>query len=93
MGARRDPQCPQAPLPPPLAQWFRGDLREYAREILLDRQATQRENFRAERVEAMLDEHAAGRADHSQGIWTLLIFEQWHRENVDRVPAPVEVAA
>jgi hypothetical protein len=34
-----------------------------------------------------------GRVDYSQGIWTLMMFELWHREYVDRNPEPLEVAA
>ncbi len=68
---------------PPLAKWFRGDLRAYARDVLLDRQTSERGYFRRERVRALLDDHADARADNSQGIWTLLMFELWHREYVD----------
>ena len=40
--------------------------------------------FRPARVRALLDDHADGRADNAQGIWTLLMFELWHREQVDQ---------
>jgi asparagine synthase (glutamine-hydrolysing) len=75
--------APKRGFQPPLARWFRGDLREYAREVLLDPTATRRGYFEEGAVARLLSEHAAGRADHSQGIWTLLIFELWHREAVD----------
>lgn len=71
--------APKRGFQPPLALWFRTELREFAREVLLDPVARDRGYFRDEAVRGLLDDHEAGRADHSQGIWTLLIFELWHR--------------
>jgi len=34
-------------------------------------------------VKAMCDAHAGGTRDYSDRIWTLLMFELWHREFVD----------
>ena len=39
-----------------------------------------------EYVRELLDRHDAEVQDHSQGIWTLLMFELWHREFVDVPP-------
>jgi asparagine synthase (glutamine-hydrolysing) len=62
----------------PIHDWLRGELRDYARDVLLDPAATQRGHFNRSYVERLLGDHAAGRADHSQGIWTLLMYELWH---------------
>jgi asparagine synthase (glutamine-hydrolysing) len=67
----------------PLPEWFRGELRGYARDVLLDPQATRRGYFREPYVRELLDRHADGVQDHAQGIWTLLMFELWHQEFVD----------
>jgi asparagine synthase (glutamine-hydrolysing) len=67
----------------PLSEWLRGELREYAREILLDPAAVRRGYFRRERVASLLDRHASGMEDNSRGIWNLLVFELWHRRFVD----------
>jgi len=79
--------APKRGFQPPLAAWFRGDLREYARDVLLDGRATDRGYFRRERVEGLLDRHAGGIEDNSQGIWTLLMFELWQRDFVDGTPS------
>jgi asparagine synthase (glutamine-hydrolysing) len=68
----------------PLGAWFRGQLRDFSREVLLDSRALGRGYFREPYVRELLDNHAAGVQDHSQGIWTLLMFELWHQEFVDR---------
>ena len=72
----------------PLGDWLRGELRGFARDVLLDRRAVQRGCFREPYVRELLDRHAAGAEDHSQGIWSLLMFELWHQEFVDTAPAP-----
>lgn len=73
----------------PLAEWFRGDLREMARDLLLDATTRERGFFDPAYVGELLDRHVAGEADNSQGIWTLLNFELWHRQLVD-APASAE---
>jgi asparagine synthase (glutamine-hydrolysing) len=80
----------------PLARWFRGELRGYAREVLLDPVATARGWCRAEEVQRLLDEHAGGLRDHGRAIWALLMLELWYREElgVDRsAPQPVGCAS
>jgi asparagine synthase (glutamine-hydrolysing) len=67
----------------PLAEWFRGELRPLARELLLDERARARGWFRPEAVERLLDEHAAGRADHGHRLWTLTMLELWQRTHVE----------
>jgi asparagine synthase (glutamine-hydrolysing) len=79
----------------PLGDWLRGELRSLARDVLLDEQTTGRGWFREEYVRELLDRHDASVQDHSQGIWTLLMFELWHREFVDgaQTSAPSSVAS
>ena len=72
----------------PLGEWLRGELRDFARDVLLDRCAIERGCFREGYVRGLLDRHAAGVQDHSQGIWTLLMFELWHQEFIDTAAAP-----
>jgi asparagine synthase (glutamine-hydrolysing) len=71
----------------PLGDWLREELRELSRDLLLDARATGRGYFEESYVRGLLDRHAGGLQDHSQGIWTLLMFELWHREFVDRPQA------
>ncbi|HXG03930.1 MAG TPA: asparagine synthase (glutamine-hydrolyzing), partial [Candidatus Binatia bacterium] len=66
----------------PLAAWFRGELREYAREVLLGRRAVERGLVARPAVERVLAEHAAGH-DRSGVIWTLLCLEEWARRWLD----------
>jgi asparagine synthase (glutamine-hydrolysing) len=68
----------------PLVHWFRSDLVDYTRQILLSRQSRERGFFNQQSIEGMLAEHRQGRADRSQDIWRLLFFEHWCQHYLDR---------
>jgi asparagine synthase (glutamine-hydrolysing) len=67
----------------PLGRWFRGKLRELARDVLLDARGRQRGIFDPRQVEALLDAPARGR-DLDLQTWTLLSFELWCRLFLDQ---------
>jgi asparagine synthase (glutamine-hydrolysing) len=71
----------------PLAEWFRGELGDYARVVLLDRRALGRGYFRSEAVRRLLDEHRTGAFDHGYRLWGLVFFELWHRQWIDSQPS------
>jgi asparagine synthase (glutamine-hydrolysing) len=73
----------------PLAEWLRGDLREYSRELLLDPAAFGRERFRPGAVRGLLDRHLAGE-DNSHRIWALMMLELWKAEVLE---APLAAGA
>lgn len=75
--------APKRGFQPPLAQWFRSDLREFVRDVLLCSKARERGWFKPASVLRLIDDHQAGRADNSGGIWTLMMFELWCLEHVD----------
>jgi len=61
----------------PLVHWFKKDLVEYARDILLSRQARERGIFETHMVEKLLQDHGKAGRDLSARIWALLFFEHW----------------
>lgn len=67
----------------PLADWFRDELREFARDVLTDPRTRGRGYFADAYVGELLSRHETGVEDRSQAIWTLLNFELWHREFID----------
>lgn len=71
---------PKAGFPVPLASWFRGDLREMARELLLTPGSFVAGQLRIDLVRALLDRHESGAYDESIRIWTLMSLEIWGRE-------------
>ncbi len=67
----------------PLDHWFRGPLADFAREVLLDRRTQERGLFRGEVTTRLLEDHVAGRFDHSYRLWALLFLELWQRRWLD----------
>jgi asparagine synthase (glutamine-hydrolysing) len=61
----------------PIDAWFRGALGDYLRDTLLVPSARLRDYVSQDRVRQLLNEHAAGRANHGHRLWTLLTFERW----------------
>jgi asparagine synthase (glutamine-hydrolysing) len=64
----------------PLATWFRKDLKDFTRDVLLDARTRQRGILRPEAVARLLDAHVAGRRDYSSQLWSLICFELWCRQ-------------
>jgi asparagine synthase (glutamine-hydrolysing) len=67
----------------PIAHWFRDELREMAYDVLLSPTTLQRGYFRKQAMAQLLDEHCAGRQDHAETLWQLLVLELWHRTFID----------
>jgi asparagine synthase (glutamine-hydrolysing) len=76
----------------PIDRWFRNELRDLARDTLLDQRATARGYFRKAAVQRLLDEHDAGTAHHHARLWSLLMLELWHRMFIDQ-PCPAAAPA
>lgn len=65
----------------PIRQWFRGELRAFARERL--DQLGMRDAFDRYELLALLDDHVAERADNEFQLWDLVMLEQWYERFVD----------
>jgi asparagine synthase (glutamine-hydrolysing) len=61
----------------PLGTWFRGPLREYLLDHLLNPSARYRTYLSAGTVRRVVDRHMDGHADSGLQLWTLLCFERW----------------
>jgi asparagine synthase (glutamine-hydrolysing) len=66
----------------PLGAWLRGELRGFARDVLLDPSTLARHPFDEARVRALLERHDAG-GDRSAQIWALLMLALWQHEFAD----------
>ncbi len=67
----------------PLNQWVRGSLRDFVRDVLLDRRARERGWLDATRVETLLSSRDRPWARYGQSVWTLLCLELWARAFFD----------
>ena len=75
----------------PVAHWFRGQLSEFARDLLLSDTCRHRGFFNPHYIESLLQQNARGR-DLDLQLWTILSFELWCRRFLD-APAAVAPAA
>jgi asparagine synthase (glutamine-hydrolysing) len=60
----------------PIAQWLRGPLADEARGLASNGALARTGWFDATRIEALAEDHVAGRADHSRLIWQLLMLRK-----------------
>jgi asparagine synthase (glutamine-hydrolysing) len=67
----------------PVGRWFRYELKDYVRDVLLSPQALRRGYFKEEALRQLIDEHQSGKRDHCHQLWALLTFEIWHRVFID----------
>ena len=65
----------------PLADWFRGPLKQRLRDDLLGGGLADTGLFNAAYLEKLVDEHQSGRRDHSAPLWTLLMFQGATRDD------------
>jgi asparagine synthase (glutamine-hydrolysing) len=76
----------------PLDYWFRGEFKELIHDTLLGQRASERGYFNRKVIEAMIDAHCSGRADHQEQLWRLLLLELWHRLFIDgSIPLQVPI--
>jgi asparagine synthase (glutamine-hydrolysing) len=71
-------QRTKAGFPVPYESWLTGSLRGWVRDILLDRKATNRGYFAAERIEKMLSS-APESSVGAKEVFSLVTLELWHR--------------
>lgn len=65
----------------PLAAWLAGPLAGTVRQAAEDSWFERAGIFRPGAARRLLEEHSAGRADHSARLWALLMAELWAREH------------
>jgi len=69
----------------PTDPWFRGELRDFAYDVLFDSKTRQRGFVRASEIERLWHDHQRGREVRSDHLWLLLNFELWARRYLDTV--------
>jgi len=72
--------------PVPFGDWLRGagGWNAVVREVLLDRRSRERGIIDATAVDDLLRDHAAGRTDAGDRLWSLFNLELWYRTFIDR---------
>lgn len=68
---------PKAGFSVPISQWLRGPLKEWADELLSEHRLQREGYLNRGVVRQCWEEHSSGRADWSDRLWTLLMFQAW----------------
>lgn len=64
----------------PLADWFRGPLKQKLRDALLSKEMEESGLFNMQTIRKWLDDHQSGRKEYSAPLWTLLMFASFYKQ-------------
>lgn len=65
----------------PASKWLRGDLKDFAREVLSESYCSESANlFNFKEIHGMLGEHLESKSYHLNTIWSLITFQVWARQ-------------
>jgi asparagine synthase (glutamine-hydrolysing) len=62
----------------PVANWFRGPLKEQMLTVLSPERVARKGFFDPAAVASLVGDHLSGRRDNRKQLWTLFAFELWH---------------
>src|ERR1700694_4860474 len=62
----------------PVANWFRGPLKEQMLSVLSPERVARKGFFDPAAVASLVGDHLSGRRDNRKQLWTLFVFELWH---------------
>ncbi|MBC23578.1 MAG: asparagine synthase (glutamine-hydrolyzing) [Phycisphaerae bacterium] len=65
----------------PIGDWLRGDLREWASELIEPRRLHQEGLLRPEPITALWKAHQSGRINADRRLWNVLQLQAWMQEN------------
>lgn len=67
----------------PIGNWFRGEMKDFVKDVLLSEKSLKRGIIRPEILERYVNEHLKAERDRTYQIWTLLMLELWFQRFID----------
>ena len=71
---------PKLGLNPPMGMWLKNDLQGFI-STYLSKESVENRGINYEFVSNLLKEHHSGKRDRSLYLWSLIVLEEWHRQN------------
>jgi len=79
--------------PVPYNAWLRTDLKDWIRDLLLDRETLQRGYFNRNCIERLISQNTALGGSYSKELFSLAVLELWHREFLGKQETPSRQSA
>jgi asparagine synthase (glutamine-hydrolysing) len=79
--------------PVPYNAWLRTDLKDWIRDLLLDRETLQRGYFNRNCIERLISQNTALGGSYSKELFSLAVLELWHREFLGKQESPSRQSA
>jgi asparagine synthase (glutamine-hydrolysing) len=76
--------------PVPTERWLRSELRDWVNDSLLSSGSAIRDYMNTDVVKKVVDQHQQGHTSREQELWTLLVFDTWHRTFMKNRIRPAE---
>lgn len=61
----------------PIAEWLRGPLNDWAKDLLFSNNSLSQDYLNMSSVQKIWDEHSKGQKDNSAPLWCILMFQSW----------------
>jgi len=61
----------------PIGEWLRGDLREWAEELLSEESLSDKDYFNVKQVRDVWKQHISGKKNYQYQLWSVLMFQAW----------------
>ena len=68
----------------PLAQWLRFELKELTETALFKSQGGLKDYFNMNAINQLWQEHQSTRKDNATVLWSMLMFQMWWNEYMDK---------
>jgi len=63
----------------PIGTWLRDPLRDWAEDLLDQKNLEQAGYLDAVTVRALWNDHLQGKGRHADKLWTILMFQSWQK--------------
>tara|TARA_R110002049_G_scaffold75916_1_gene195376 strand:- start:8907 stop:10748 length:1842 start_codon:yes stop_codon:yes gene_type:complete len=73
---------PKLGLNPPMGMWLKNDLNGFI-STYLSKESVEKRGMNYQFVSQLLKEHNSGKKDRSLYLWSLIVLEEWHRQNLN----------
>ena len=73
---------PKLGLNPPMGLWLKNDLNGFI-TTYLSKESVEKRGMNYQFVSQLLKEHNSGKRDRSLYLWSLIVLEEWHRQNLN----------